>query len=76
LWQERVKGLGLFCLSRDPSPFDFAQGQDDGKDEDGKTEADCSAALRNDKQKNRQLQKQIPFGDDNKKNNDKSERVG
>jgi hypothetical protein len=58
LWQERFKGLGWFCLSRDPSPFDFAQGQNDSKNEDGKMEADFSAALRNDKQKDRQRQEQ------------------
>jgi hypothetical protein len=38
LWQKRFEWLGWFRLSRDPSPFDFAQGQDDGKNKDGKTE--------------------------------------
>jgi hypothetical protein len=37
---------------------------------------DSSAALRNEKQKNRQWQKQIPFGDDNKKSNDKKKARG
>ena len=56
---EKVEWFRLFCLSRDPSPFDFAQGQDDGKNKDGKTEADSSAALRNDKQKDEQRQMQM-----------------
>src|SRR5258708_7037644 len=44
---------GRFCLFRDPSPFDFAQVQDYGKNKGGKAEADSCAALGNDKKKKR-----------------------
>jgi hypothetical protein len=49
----KVGGLGRFCLSRDPSPFDFAQVQDYGKNKGGKADADFCAALGNDKKKKR-----------------------